>query len=260
MRALSYLCVPCAIASRWSNLAQAVLATYTLARLNLGAGSLFIVAAFCSTAYSTSIRRTRRNARDDIRRELVKTRMESEAESAHWINNFMDRFWPIYEPVLSATIVESVDQTLATSAPGFVDFMRLSTFTLGNKAPRIDTVHTFPRTEEDIVVMDWGFSFTPNDLSDMTPKEAADKVNPKVVLSVRVKGITFPILVEDITFSGRMRVQMKLMPGFPHVQTVDISFLEKPVIDYVLKPLGGETFGFDIANVSRSVFPSDHAP
>ncbi|KIY73625.1 hypothetical protein CYLTODRAFT_386869, partial [Cylindrobasidium torrendii FP15055 ss-10] len=174
----------------------------------------------------------------------------------------MDRFWPIYEPVLSASIVESVDQTLATSAPGFVDFMRLSTFTLGNKAPRIDAVHTFPRTEEDIVVMDWGFSFTPNDLSNMTPNEAADKVNPKVVLSVRVKGITFPILVEDITFSGRTRVQMKLMPGFPHVQTVDIAFLEKPVIDYVLKPLGGETFGFDIANIpgmSSSIRDMTHA-
>ncbi|KIY68099.1 hypothetical protein CYLTODRAFT_395974 [Cylindrobasidium torrendii FP15055 ss-10] len=240
----------------------AVLVTYILGRLNIGVGSLFIVSAFCSTAYSTSIRRTRRNARDDIRRELVKTRMESEAESAHWINNFMDRFWPIYEPVLSASIVESVDQTLATSAPGFVDFMRLSTFTLGNKAPRIDAVHTFPRTEEDIVVMDWGFSFTPKDLSDMTPNEAADKVNPKVVLSVRVKGITFPILVEDITFSGRMRVRMKLMPGFPHVQTVDIAFLEKPVIDYVLKPLGGETFGFDIANIpgmSSSIRDMTHA-
>lgn len=33
-------------------------------------------------------------------------------------------------------------------------------------------------------------------------------------------------------------------------QTVEMSFLEKPAFDYVLKPIGGETFGFDIGNVS----------
>ncbi|KAJ8084377.1 Tricalbin-2 [Marasmius tenuissimus] len=58
-----------------------------------------------------------------------------------------------------------------------------------------------------------------------------------------------PILLEDITFSGLMRVKMKLMSNFPHIQIVDLCFMEKPVIDYVLKPIGGETFGFDIANI-----------
>ena len=199
------------------------------------------------------MQRVRRNARDDIQRELVKTRLGSEHESADWINNFLDRFWLIYEPVLSATIVSSVDQVLSSTTPAFLDSLRLSTFTLGTKAPRIDKVRTFPKTPDDIVMMDWGISFTPNDVSDITPKQAAGKVNPKVVLSVRVgKGIAtaaMPILVEDITFSGLMRIRMKLMSNFPHVQIVDICFLEKPVIDYVLKPIGGETFGFDIANV-----------
>lgn len=104
-------------------------------------------------------------------------------------------------------------------------------------------------------MMDWGISFTPTDISDMTPKQAAGKVNPKIVLAVKVgKGLAslpMPILLEDITFSGLMRIKMKLMTNFPHIQIVDISFLEKPVIDYVLKPIGGETFGFDIANVSE---------
>lgn len=103
-------------------------------------------------------------------------------------------------------------------------------------------------------MMDWGFSFMPTDISDLTQRQAAAKVNPKVVLSVRVgKSIataTIPILVEDICFSGLMRIRMRLMSNFPHVQIVDFSFLEKPVIDYVLKPIGGEAFGFDIASVS----------
>lgn len=201
--------------------------------------------------------RVRRRSRDDIQRELVKIRLASEHESAEWINNFLDRFWLIYEPVLSATIVGTADQILSTNTPAFLDSLRLTTFTLGTKAPRIDKVRTFPKTADDIIMMDWGISFTPNDVEDLTPRQLANKVNPKVVLSVRLgKGFataSMPILVEDITFSGLMRIRMKLMSNFPHVQVVDVCFLEKPVIDYVLKPIGGETFGFDIASVSRSV-------
>jgi Ca2+-dependent lipid-binding protein len=73
------------------------------------------------------------------------------------------------------------------------------------------------------------------------------------VLSIRVgKGAVskaIPILLEDMSFTGRMRIKIKLMTNFPHVQTIDMSFIEKPTFDYVLKPLGGDTFGFDINNI-----------
>ncbi|KAG5654026.1 hypothetical protein H0H81_008041 [Sphagnurus paluster] len=231
----------------------AVFASHFLTRFNFGWGWLFIILAGCNTYYSTSMERVRRRARDDIQRELVKTRLASEHESADWLNNFLDRFWLIYEPILSTTIISSVDQILSTNTPAFLDSLRLTQFTLGTKAPRIDKVRTFPKTDDDVVMMDWGISFTPNDVADLTPRQAASKVNPKIVLSVRVgKGLataSMPILVEDISFSGLMRIRMKLMSNFPHVQIVDLCFLEKPLIDYVLKPVGGETFGFDIANI-----------
>ncbi|KAG2756512.1 tricalbin [Suillus brevipes Sb2] len=231
----------------------AVFASHFLTRFNFGWGWLIILLSICNTYYVNSMARVRRCARDDIQRELIKTRLASEHETADWMNNFLDRFWLIYEPVLSATVVASVDQILSTTTPAFLDSLRLTTFTLGTKAPRIDKVRTFPRTADDIVMMDWGISFTPNDTSDMTPRQAAQKVNPKIVLSVRLgKGLataSMPVLLENITFSGMMRIRMKLMANFPHVQVVDISFLEKPVIDYVLKPVGGESLGFDIAHI-----------
>ena len=228
-----------------------------MTRFGFGWGWLFIVMAFASTYYTTSVSRFRRRARDDIQRELVKSRLMNTHESADWINNFLDRFWLIYEPVLSTTIIASVDQILSTNCPPFLDSLRLTTFTLGTKAPRIEKVKTYPDSEQDVIMMDWGLSFTPNDLSDLTTRQIKTKVNPKIVLSVRVgKGVTatMPILVEDMTFSGLMRVRIKLMTNFPHVQVVDLSFMEKPVIDYVLKPIGGDTFGFDIANVSRTCY------
>ncbi|WVN89805.1 uncharacterized protein L203_105035 [Cryptococcus depauperatus CBS 7841] len=231
----------------------AVLATRFITVLHLGWGWILVILSFCASFYSLSISRTRQRARDDIQRELVKTRLVTETESADWINSFLERFWLIYEPVLSQTIIASTDSALAGMAPAGVDSIRLTTFTLGTKAPRIDYVRTFPKTPEDIVIMDWAISFTPTDIQDITPRQQEKQVNPKVVLTIRLgkgaisKGI--PVLLEDMSFSGKMRVKLKLMTNFPHVQTVDISFIEKPTFDYVLKPLGGETLGFDINNI-----------
>lgn len=95
-----------------------------------------------------------------------------------------------------------VDDILKTAVFGPVESMKLTTFTLGNKAPRIDSVRTFPNTPDDEVIMEWALSFTPNDLDDLTPKQARNKVNPKMVLSIRLgKGFVsgaIPVLLEDI--------------------------------------------------------------
>jgi Ca2+-dependent lipid-binding protein len=104
------------------------------------------------TYYQTSIRRLRRNMRDDLQRELMSTRLLTDVESADWINNFMSRFWLIYEPGLSAQIIGTADAILIDSTPSFLDSIRLSTFTLGTKAPRIEGIKTYPRTEPNVVV------------------------------------------------------------------------------------------------------------
>ncbi|KAK4689249.1 hypothetical protein P7C73_g857, partial [Tremellales sp. Uapishka_1] len=226
-----------------------VLTTHLITLLHLGWGWIILILAVCGSYYTLSISRTRGRARDDIQRELVKTRLVTETESADWLNGFLDRFWLIYEPVLSQTIVASVDAAMSGIDIAGVESIKLTTFT----PPRIDFVRTFPKTPEDVVIMDWALSFTPNDLEDITPKEAARRVNPKIVLAIKIgKGAvsqTLPILLEDMGFTGRMRIKLQLMTNFPHVQTIDLSFIEKPTFDYVLKPIGGETFGFDINNI-----------
>lgn len=231
---------------------QAVIVTYFLARFGAGWGWVFVVLAFCNSYYTQSMAKFRRAARDDIQRELVKVRLGSEHETTEWMNQFLQRFWLIYEPILSQTIVGSVDQILSINTPAFLDSLKLTHFTLGTKAPRVDKVRTFPNTDDDIVMMDWAFSFTPNDTSDTPASSRKKYANPKIVLSVRLgRGLAtaaLPVLVENIAFSGIMRVRLKLVSNFPHVQTVDMSFLEPPTIGYDLKPIGGD-FGMDITNV-----------
>ncbi|KAB8302889.1 hypothetical protein EYC80_006213 [Monilinia laxa] len=228
----------------------ACLSSWLVATLGGGLSWVFIIMAICGTYYRTSIRRVRRNFRDDINRELAKNKLETDTESLEWMNSFMVKFWPIFQPVLAETVINSVDQVLSTATPAFLDSLRMKTFTLGTKPPRLEHVKTYPKAEDDIVLMDWKFSFTPNDHADMTARQIKNKVNPKVVLEIRIgkamisKGLD--VIVEDMAFSGLMRVKIKLQIPFPHVEKIEISFLEKPTIDYVCKPLGGETLGFDI--------------
>jgi Ca2+-dependent lipid-binding protein len=228
----------------------ASLSSWVVAVLGGGLGWVFIILAFCGTYYRTSLRRVRRNFRDDVNRELAKARLETDHETLEWINSFLVKFWPIYAPVLCKTIVSSVDQVLSTSTPAFLDSLRLTSFTLGTKPPRLEHVKTYPKSEDDVVLMDWKFSFTPNDTADMTARQIKVKQNPKIVLEVRVgkamlsKGLD--VIVEDMACSGIMRVKVKLQLPFPHIEKIEICFLERPTIDYVCKPLGGDMFGFDI--------------
>ncbi|KAK4191774.1 putative tricalbin [Podospora australis] len=228
----------------------ACLSSWLVAVLGGGLGWVFIIMAACSTYYRTSLRRVRRNFRDDITRELALKKLETDNESVEWINSFLVKFWPIYQPVLAATVINSVDQVLSNATPAFLDSLKLKTFTLGSKPPRMEHVKTYPKADDDIVIMDWLFSFTPNDTADMTHRQLKNKVNPKVVLEIRIgkamvsKGMD--VIVEDMAFSGLMRLKIKLQIPFPHVEKIEMSFLERPTIDYVCKPLGGETFGFDI--------------
>ncbi|CAI2166045.1 12500_t:CDS:10 [Funneliformis geosporum] len=240
----------------WLNAAVvflSVFVTYITTSLGGGIGWVIIICAFVGTYFKSSVQRFYRNARCDISRELAKEKLEIDEESADWLNEFLRRFWLIYEPVLSATIVQSVDSVLAASTPSFLDSIRLTTFTLGSKPIIIESVRSYPKSEDDVVVMDWRISFIPNDLVNMTRAQLIKKVNPKIVLSIRVGrgmvGAEIPVLLEDMSFSGLIRVKLKLMNAFPHMKSVDISFLEEPKFDYVLKPIGGETFGFDIANL-----------
>jgi Ca2+-dependent lipid-binding protein len=92
-----------------------------------------------------------------------------------------------------------------------VDSIKLTTFTLGNKAPTIASIKTDPSSPDDEIEMEWDLSFVPHDLEDLTQQEAQGKVNPKIVLSIRVgKGpiaVGMPILLEDISFKGKLWIK-----------------------------------------------------
>ncbi|KAI8344503.1 C2 domain-containing protein [Chlamydoabsidia padenii] len=234
-------------------LVLAVVLTFILTKLGAGLFACLTVGGFLATYYQTSTRRLRRNIRDDIQREMTLRQLETDNESVNWMNHFMSRFWLIYEPVLSAQIIGTADAILSENCPSFLDSIRLTTFTLGTKAPHIEFVKTYPRTEPNIVCMDWKVSFTPTDTTDISTRDLQSHVDPKIVLSIRLGkkmiGAGVPVLLEGIAFTGHLRLRIKMFNEFPHIQSVEACFLEKPMFDYILKPIGGEYLGFDINNI-----------
>ncbi|KAF7723819.1 hypothetical protein EC973_001603 [Apophysomyces ossiformis] len=237
----------------WHNAIVLIVTAFTawfLGKTGAGIGTLILGCLFLATYYQVSMRRFRYNARDDIQRELAKMSLEDDEEPVEWMNSFLQKFWLIFEPVMSALVVENLDTYITDYLPGFLDSVRLTTFTLGTKPFRIESVKTYANTEPDIVCMDWRVSFTPGDLTDLEQEERNIRVNPKIVMTVRVGkgavGAGFPVLVEDMSFTGHMRVKIRFMNKFPYAKTLEACFLDKPKFDYVCKPLGTDSFGFDV--------------
>ncbi|ODQ79516.1 hypothetical protein BABINDRAFT_161907 [Babjeviella inositovora NRRL Y-12698] len=228
--------------------------SWLVARWNMGFVALVLVLLCASSVYRAEFRRFNRNIRDDMTRVVASERLETQAETMDWMNSFLAKFWVIYMPALSEMVLTQAKAILEDAAPGFgIDALTLDEFTLGSKAPTVDSIKSYTKKGPDHVEMDWAFSFRPMDTDNMTKNEIKTKVNPKVALGVRIgKGFvskSLPILVENMEFVGRMNVKLKLSNNFPHIKMVSVSFLEPPLIDYALKPVGGDTFGLDIMSL-----------
>lgn len=63
-----------------------------------------------------------------------------------------DKFWLIAEPAISAQVVGTADAILVENTPSFLDSIRLTTFTMGTKGPRIESVKSYPKTDPNVVV------------------------------------------------------------------------------------------------------------
>ncbi|AMD22088.1 HGL252Wp [Eremothecium sinecaudum] len=233
------------------NVAGTCIFSWFIAYMGFGWWALIGVFFVTASVYRATSRRFQRNVRDDLLRTTVHETLAERYESVEWLNTLLSKIWIIYMPVISEKTKETANPQLAGAAPGYgIDTLSLDEFTLGTKAPMIESIRSYPKKSESFTEMDWKFSFMPSDESNMTPHEAKHKVKPKISLGVSVgKGIvskSLPVLVEDINVAGNLRVTLHYGDVFPNIKTVSVSLLEPPLIDFALKPVGGDTLGLDI--------------
>lgn len=215
----------------------------------------FVFVSICTFAiYRAEFRRFNINIRDDMQRIQSKENLQKNLESMEWLNNFLSKFWVIYMPALSDLVISNTNSVLnEVEPPTPINKLTLDEFTLGTKSPKIESIKSFTKLDKNLYQMDWSFNFSPNDVSDMTQNELKNKIDPKIALGIRIGkgfvGASLPILVENMSFIGNLRIKIQLGDTFPHVDIISICFLEPPKIDYALKPVGGNTLGIDVMSV-----------
>ncbi|CEP24390.1 Tricalbin-1 [Cyberlindnera jadinii] len=174
---------------------------------NFSLAPVFFITLFAGVYYRTSIKKYRSVLRDQIQMEFTAQKIENDYETMDWLNTFLDKYWTYLEPSISQIVCEQVNPILASqeSIPAFVKAIWIDELTLGTKPPRIDLVKTLDIPKNDVAVMDWGFSFTPNDIVDNSAKQLKNHVNQRVVVKANVFGVTLPVVVRNVAFKSWVR-------------------------------------------------------
>lgn len=169
-----------------------------------------------------------------------------------WINLILERFWTVFEPELSRQVIQKANIIMKEQKPGFLDKLELKEFTLGSTAPCILGARGYPKTLSNVIHFDLDLCFYPSEISEesrqtiirMRPSFAEEQPvmwNSKIVVVARLGkgfvGVDVPVMVKEISFFGKLRVQLELMNDMPLLKQVQISFLETPKIDFILRPL-----------------------
>lgn len=215
----------------------------TIGYFRLNVGRTFLVTFLAAMYYRTSVRKYRLNLRLEAQREFSVKAIEDDFETLEWMNVFLDKYWRFLEPSISQQVTDQVNEMVAGMdvIPAFIKEIWIHTMTLGTKPPRVDQVRTLDRTGNDVTVMDWEVSMTPNALEDSTLKQMKNKANQEIIVKAKMFGMTIPFCVNDVTFRAKARVRIRMMPQFPHIQTINVSMMEQPYIDFMAKPIGSDS-------------------
>ncbi|KAH3668401.1 hypothetical protein OGAPHI_002155 [Ogataea philodendri] len=225
--------------------------SWLLGRFRFSLGPVFFITVASAIYYRSSIRKYRMSIRLQAQREFSVNHIEDDFESMDWLNVFLDRYWRFIEPTAAQMVCDQANAIMAgLPIPAFVKQVWIHTFTLGTKAPRIDKVRTLDRTDDDVTVMDWWVSLNPNALEDTTSKQLKNYVNQSIIVKAKLFGLTIPFAVSNVAFQVKVRVRLRMMQNFPHIQTVNVSLMEAPHFDFIAKPFGGDSiFSFEVLNI-----------
>ncbi|KXS12777.1 hypothetical protein M427DRAFT_391974 [Gonapodya prolifera JEL478] len=195
-------------------------------------------------------RRAKEYTRREVTRAIFALKAESkEDETLEWFNAFLEKYWLEFQPWLAETIKTTVNDTLVDYyLPSFLDSFQLTEFDLGSAAPSIVGARFNPLiTESDVVELIFRIQFSPltqDDLNAERQRKGFDARNARVITTSRVKGmkgVPFPVQVDNLEMEGEFAVRLRLGPSFPNVKTINICCPDgkMPRTEYSVRPLKG---------------------
>lgn len=199
-----------------------------------------ILLGICLALYVVKIRTTMSRAVDfERKRNEATLHLGEGVETAEWMNFFMAQLWPIIDPALFTAAIDTLEDQFVAQAPSFITRIHIADFELGPRAPRITSMQTYPRASgEDAVLMDLTIALHPS------PQEIASRtrLNTHILIEIhlghpKLGSVTVPIMVEEAGFEAQIRVWLKMTSTAPFVKTLKFTLLNKPQIDFAVRPL-----------------------
>lgn len=189
--------------------------------------------------------------RSQVRSELLKEQMLErdipEEESTRWLNEVLERAWPIWiERVVSLKMVPLLAPWfLQTYKPGILTKLDLKTVHMGSKPPVVRGARVYrANSPGNHLVMEM-------DVELAGAKDMYMQFVAKIGSSWAGLGlIPWTAYATDLHLIGRMRVGVQFSPVFPFVNHMEMAFVCEPKISLSVKVMGlGLGKGFDAAGL-----------
>ncbi|ELA47900.1 hypothetical protein VCUG_00620 [Vavraia culicis subsp. floridensis] len=222
------------------------LLSYLIGRLRLNFSFLVLVLYGMYFLFSRNVAKFKKSMaalvfRDERRRKVC------ELESVEWMNFAIERVWKIIEAEVSKEVFRVVNPILAEKCPSFLSQLVLSEFTLGSLPPTLKGISFDPRAAQNVISFDAEVFFVPLEtgrgaammcLSDSMNWNSRIVLTARLGLNVKGKGLDIPIMVRNLSFSGRARIILTLAKSLvTPLVSVEVCFLTAPQIDFDLCPL-----------------------
>ncbi|XP_064472124.1 extended synaptotagmin-2-like [Ornithodoros turicata] len=144
-----------------------------------------------------------------------------DTERAEWVNKILGQFWPYVGDYVKDLITESIEPSIRSSLPAYLQSFKFERIDLGDQPPRIGGVKVYKENvSRNEVIMDIELFYS----GDCNFK-------------VKVKG--FKAGIKELQIHGHLRVVLRpLTKEMPLVGGVTAFFLSPPAIDFTLTNLG----------------------
>jgi len=222
-------------------LVTAIFCSWLITKMGLSIAFVIINIIFFSTIYAFVGRILTKKYENKMRSEVQKQQLDTNQESIEWLNFLLQKIWGTIEPVAADMVPEIVDSVLKDSCPSFLHSIRLTKFSLGSEAPRLESVECFDNLEQEEMQMIWHASFVPVTREEDTYDDNKRKTEIQATAFLGNDKFQIPlnINVANLLFEGKILLRVRFTHSYPFVKTASVCFMEVPKISCSLKPFIG---------------------
>jgi len=146
-------------------------------------------------------------------------------ESVEWIHKAIAQVYRRHGDALQTYITTMVNPQIDRFKPNFLKSIQIDSVSLGEIPPTLFNFKVNTRESNSVEI-----EFFLNYRSDLN-----------ILLSIRggLGMVSVPVIIEKIVVYAHVHIRATYMDDFPFVRKVDLSVLEKPTIEFELRPLKG---------------------